>query len=160
MTTVGFSFTKISAERKNVSEPNIRIENNVGITNVEEANVIDPKKSLVRFEFLFKCKYEPNLGNVDLTGELIEIYDKDLASSIVDGWKNDKKISPEIMHNIMNNILNRANIEAIVISREVGLPSPISLPKVEVKPKEAKPSEIRKEEAKQEVKKEDKSKKK
>jgi len=136
MTTVGFRFTKMSAERKNVSEQNIRIENNVGIIKVEEADVADPKKSLIRFDFNFSCKYEPELGSIELEGELVEMYDKQLSSSITAGWQKDKKVHPEIMTRILNNILAKANIEAIILSREVGLPSPIAMPKVEVKLRE------------------------
>jgi hypothetical protein len=133
MTMVGFNFTGIHAERKSVAERNIRIENNVGITNVSEATVGDPKKSLLRFEFNFKCKYEPELGVIELRGELIEIYDKDYAQQIIDTWKNEKKVLSDVMPIILNTVLNKANIEAIVISKELGLPSPIALPKVELK---------------------------
>ena len=135
MTTVGFKFTKMSAEKKNVSEQNIRIENNVGITNVEESSVLDPKKSLLRFEFAFTCKYDPGLGNIELYGEIVEMFDKELSVKVLDSWKNEKKLHPDIMAKILNNVLSRANIEAIIISKELGLPSPIAMPKVEVKPK-------------------------
>ncbi len=136
MTTVGFKFTKMSGERKNASEQNIRIENNVGVTNIEETNVLDPKKSLLKFEFAFTCKYDPGLGTIDLSGELVEMFDKDLANKVMDGWKTDKKIHQDVMARILNIILARANVEAILMARELGLPSPIAMPKVEVKPKE------------------------
>jgi len=133
MTTVGFGFTKISAERKIVSEQNIRIENNIGIVGISESEVLDPKKSLIKFEFTFICKYEPGLGVIELKGELVEMYDKDLSAKILEHWAKDKKVHPDIMTNILNNVLARANMEAIFMSRELGLPSPIQMPKVEVK---------------------------
>ena len=138
MTTVGFKFNKMSAEKKNVSEQNIRIENNVGIINVEESSVLDPKKSLLRFDFVFTCKYEPGLGNIELSGELVEMFEKDLSTKVLESWKNEKRLHQEIMAKILNSVLTRANIEAIIISRELGLPSPIAMPKVEIKPKEFK----------------------
>jgi len=161
MTTVGFSFNKLNAEKKNISEQNIRVENNVGITNIEEGASIDNKKSIVRFEFDFKCRYEPGLATIELGGELLEMYDKELSIKILDSWKTDKKIHQDIMAHILNSILSKANIEAILISKELGLPSPIAMPKVEVKdrPPEAK-TETKLEAKKEEQKKEDKPKKK
>jgi hypothetical protein len=153
MTTVGFNFTKILVEKKNVSEQNIKIENNVGITNVQEVNVFENKKSLIRFQFGFTCRYEPGLGSIELQGELIEFYDKEVAAKLVEGWKANKKITPEIMPVVLNNILNRSNIEAILLSREVGLPSPIALPKVELKMKPDAKSEESKTEKKEDSKK-------
>jgi len=167
MTTVGFSFNKILASKNNVSEANIRVENNVGILNVEESPV-DAKKSIIKYEFNFTCKYEPGMGVVELNGELVEMYEKEFSAKVIEGWKKDKKLHPEIMQRVLNSILGRANIEAIVISRELGLPSPIQLPKVELKPAsalkpidkkdvpqaiadlKAKKEEIKKEEAKKE----------
>jgi len=133
MTTVGFSFNKILASKNNVSEANIRVENNVGILNVNET-AVDAKKSIIKYEFNFTCKYEPGLGLVELTGELVEMYEKEFSAKVMEGWNKDKKLHPEVMQRVLNSILGRANIEAIVISRELGLPSPIQLPKVELKP--------------------------
>jgi hypothetical protein len=150
MTAVGFKFTKIVAEKKNVSENNLRIENNVGVTNVEEISVLDPKKSLLKFTFGFSCKYEPGLGTIELFGELVEMFDKDLSNRILNDWNNEKRLHQEIMARVLNNILGKANVEAIIISKELGLPSPIAMPKVEVKPK------VKAEEPKAEAKKEEK----
>ena len=133
MTTVGFNFTKIFAERKMASDQNIKIENNVGIVSVVESDVLDPKKSLVKFDFTFTCKYEPGLGSIELYGELIEMFDKELSSKVIDAWNKDKKVHPDIMTRILNTVLMRANIEAIIMSKELALPSPVAMPKVEVK---------------------------
>jgi len=137
MTTVGFNFTKIYAEKKRASEQNIRIENNVGIIGIKESNVVDPKKSLLRFEFNFVCKYEPGLGLIELKGELVELYDKELAGKILLNWNAEKKVSKEIMAGILNNILHKSNVQAIILSRDLGLPTPIAMPKLEVKQKDA-----------------------
>lgn len=135
MATVGFNFTKISAEKHSIQEPNVKVDNNVGITDIIEASMPDNKKTIVKFQFQFLCKYDPGLGFIELKGELIEIYEKDIGVKIVEGWKADKRVPPEIMQVVLNTILTKANIEAIVISRELNLPSPVALPKVDVKPR-------------------------
>jgi len=136
MAMVGFSFTKISAERKNSDGRAINIESNAGVTNLVEMPVIDPKKSVLKFEFAFTVKYEPNAGNITLSGELIQLYDKDFGAKILEQWAKDKKILPEVMREVFNVILAKSNVEAVVISRDMGLPSPIQMPRVDVKPKD------------------------
>lgn len=134
MTMVGLNFTKISAERTGTSE-NVRVESNVAITNVIEAKMPDPKKQILKFQFQFTAKYEPSIGLIDLKGELIEMYDKELGAKIVEGWSKQKSLYKEIAPRVLNAILAKSNVEAILMSRELGLPSPVQMPKVEVKPK-------------------------
>ena len=70
MTMIGLNFTKINAERNGNSE-NVKVESNVAITNVIDSKMSDPKKSIIKFHFNFTSKYQPNLGLIELNGELI-----------------------------------------------------------------------------------------
>lgn len=136
MTMVGLNFTKISAERMGGAE-NVRVESNVAITNVIEAKMPDPKKAILKFQFLFTAKFEPNIGLIELKGELIEMYDKDLGAKILEGWSKSKSLHKDVAPRILNAILAKSNIEAIIMSKELGLPSPVQMPKVEIKQKAA-----------------------
>ena len=136
MATVGFSFTKISAEKMPATGQSVNIESNAGVTNVTELPVIDPKKVLLKFDFNFIVKYEPGAGKIELTGEIIEIYDKEFGSKVINFWNKDKKLHPEVMQELFNNLLSKSNVEAIIISKDMGLPSPIQMPRVDVKPQE------------------------
>ena len=134
MAIVGFSFTKITAERKPVVDQAVNIESNAGVSNIVELPVIDPKKAIIKFEFDFLVKYEPSAGKIELKGEVVEMYDKEFGAKILEYWAAEKKIYGEVMQDVFNNILARSNMEAIVISRDLGLPSPIQMPRVDVKP--------------------------
>jgi hypothetical protein len=136
MAMVGFSFTKIGAERKPVGNNAVNIESNAGVTSVIEMPVIDAKKALLKFEFVFTVKYEPGIGKIELNGEAIYLYDKEFGSSILEHWTKNKKLPAEVMPEVFNNLLARSNMEAMVISRDMGLPSPIQMPRVDVKPKD------------------------
>lgn len=149
MTLVGLNFTKISAERMGSSE-NVRVESNVGINNIVEAKMPDPKKTILKFQFSFTSKFEPNVGLIELKGELIEMYDKDLGAKILEGWTKTKSLHKDVAPRILNAILAKSNIEAILMSKELGLPSPVQMPKVEVKPKTAVPKAEEKAESKSE----------
>jgi hypothetical protein len=138
---IGLNFTKITAERTSNATNGVRVENNVGVTNIVESTIVDPKKSLLKFEFSFTCNYQPNVGNIEIRGELLEIFDKEFATKVMDGWTKNKGLHKDVTSRVLNMILGRSNIEAIIISRDLGLPSPVSLPKVEVKDKEVMPEE-------------------
>ncbi len=136
MAMVGFSFTKISAEKKPATGQAVNIESNAGVVNIVELPVIDPKKVLIRFDFNFIVKYGPDAGKIELNGEVIELYDKEFGTKVVDFWNKEKKLHPEVMQEVFNTVLARSNTEAIIIGRDMGLPSPIQMPRVDVKPKD------------------------
>jgi hypothetical protein len=65
------------------------------------------------------------------------MYDKEFGVKVMDHWNSNKKLHRDVVERIMNTVLSRSHVEAIVISRELNLPTPIGMPKVEVKDKSA-----------------------
>ena len=130
---VGFNFTKMSAERHEGVRGKININNNVSIKNVEEKNLAlgKEKQNTLNFTFEFISKYEPKLGEILLGGDVLFMADPKKAKEILDGWKKDKKIPKDTMTAILNTVLAKCNIQALIISRDINLPPPIPLPKVE-----------------------------
>lgn len=137
MAIVGFNFTKIFAERTGNAE-NVRVESNVTIEDLSETKMPDAKKSIIKFKFSFTSKFEPNVGNIELKGELLEMFDSELSDKILEGWKKTRSLHKDIAPRVLNAILAKSNIEAILMSKELGLPSPVQMPKVELKLKEEK----------------------
>ena len=135
MTIVGFNITKIDVERADSIKGKININNNVSIKNIEATDLFmgKAKQKGLKFSFEFKTIYEPKLAHILLGGNVVVLKEEKEVKSIVDDWKNKKKMPKDIMAHILNTILTRCNIEALLLSREVGLPAPIRLPKVEVK---------------------------
>jgi len=131
MTIVGFNFTKIDAQRKKGIQGKIDIKNNVAIIGIEETKMpVDDKRKALKFDFEFNSIYQPEFGYIKLAGEVIFIADKKEADEALKIWKKDKKAKGEFMQPIMNNILAKSNVEAVIISRDLNLPTPIPLPKV------------------------------
>lgn len=136
MSIIGFNFTKIIVEKKNAkSTGKVQVSNNVSITSVEESGLkISSKEQIsLKYEFKFESKYDPELGSIVLEGNVITMDVKEQGEKIVEEWKKSKKINPSAMKSIMNTILAKANVQALILSRDVNLPSPIPLPKVNVK---------------------------
>ncbi|MBI2101786.1 hypothetical protein HYT53_04200 [Candidatus Woesearchaeota archaeon] len=131
---VGFGFTKLSAQRNEAGKGKIDINNNVTIKSVEEADISLGKnnQNVIKFLFEFTSKYEPNVGAILFEGELLYMEDSKKAKEILASWKKDKKIPKELMAGLLNTILTKCNIQALILSQEINLPAPIPLPKVQV----------------------------
>lgn len=132
MTMVGFNFTKIDVERKKPAFGQVNIANNVNIANIEETDLAfgKPDEKGLKFSFKFDSKYEPDIGKIQLEGEIIYIDEDKKLKEIVKEWKKNKNVSKDIMTEVLNSILLKCNIEALILSKEINLPPPIPLPKV------------------------------
>ena len=133
MPIIGFNFTKINAERKEGAAGKVSIKNNVTIKSVNQENLAlgKEKQNALRISFEFTSKYEPKIGGILIEGNLMFMGESKKIKEIMDGWSKNKKIPKDIMSNILNNILTRCNIQALILSRDVNLPPPEPLPKVQ-----------------------------
>ena len=133
MTIVGFNFTKIEGEKKDMIKGKININNNVHINKVEEKDLVlgNQKQKVLSFNFEFTAKYDPNVGSIKLTGNVLYMEDSKKVKDILDGWKKDKKLPKEFMPNILNTVLNKCNIQALILSEQINLPPPMPLPKLQ-----------------------------
>ena len=138
MTIMGINFKKMLVERKSSTKGKVSISNNVSVTKVEKVslNLGGDNQQSIKFDFSFKSKYDPQIGTIDLDGEVIYLAQKDQADKIVSEWSKTKKVSPEILTPILNNVLNKCNIQALILSKEMNLPAPIPLPKINPKQEE------------------------
>ncbi|MDP2749450.1 MAG: hypothetical protein Q8O89_01300 [Nanoarchaeota archaeon] len=132
MSIVGFNFTNIVVDRKGPVQGTIDISNNVIITNIEKADLSlgETKQDGIKFKYKFTSKYSPEVGEMVFIGEVLYIEDKDKVKGILHDWEKDKKIPNEIMTNVLNTVLEKCNIQALILARDVNLPAPIQLPKI------------------------------
>jgi osmotically-inducible protein OsmY len=134
MTVIGFSFTKMLIEKSAPVKGKISINNNVGIKNLEETKLnINSDRRALKLDFEFSSTYEPDIGKILLTGEVIYLAEKSKAEDAVKNWKKNKKIEKEMMTKVLNNVLAKCNIQALILSKDMNLPPPIPLPKVDEK---------------------------
>ena len=149
MTIVKINLHKVHAERDlEAKGGQIKINNNVSVKNVEDMSFAVEGKKGLKFTFAFNCNYEPNLGKIEVEGQVLYVEDEAKVKEIKDTWDKDKKIPMEIMEQIVNAALHKGNIQAIKISEEVNLPSPLPLPKVQTgsgQEKKEEPKEEKKE---------------
>tara|TARA_Y100000310_G_scaffold318969_1_gene373663 strand:- start:755 stop:1207 length:453 start_codon:yes stop_codon:yes gene_type:complete len=134
MPIVGFNFDKFHVERKKPLEPPIKVDSGIKILDVkkEDLELSDGKKqSVLRFDYDFTVTYAPNQAEILINGHLILFEPKEKLESILGEWKKTQKFDVEITQMVMNNILLRCNIKALLLGQEVGLPPHIRLPVVQ-----------------------------
>ena len=132
---VGFGFTKLSAEKGEIAKGKIDINNNVSIKDLQEDNFAlgkDKQQNVLRFIFEFTSNYEPKIGKILFEGELLYMEESKKAKEILSGWKKDKKLPKELMGGLLNTILTKCNVQALILSQQVNLPPPIPMPKVQM----------------------------
>jgi hypothetical protein len=134
MTVIGFSFTRMLVEKHSPVKGKISINNNVGITNVEETKLdINTDKKSLKLTFEFVSSYEPGVAKILLEGEVIYLIDKEKAEETVKNWVKNKKLDKDVMSQVLNNVLAKCNVEALILSKDMNLPPPMPLPKVGIK---------------------------
>lgn len=135
MAIVGFNFMKISAERKHARGGKIGIQPNISIKDVTPTDMAlgKSKENGLVFSFEYRFTYEPGVGEILMAGEVFYMSEDKKTKDILDKWKKDKKLEPELLGEVLGAASKRCNVEAILLSREVNLPSPIKLPGLVVK---------------------------
>ncbi len=129
MAIVGFNYLSIAATRGDERTAKIKISSNVSIKSIEKKDFSlgDSKQSALRFLFDFVAKYEPNVGSINLAGEVIYLDNAGKNKEILDSWTKNKIVPEPVMKSILNTILEKCNLQAIVLSNSVNLPPPIPM---------------------------------
>ncbi len=133
MAVVGFNFTKILVERKAPLKGNVDIKNNVSVKDVEgtDLSLGASKENALKFTFEFTSEYSPAIGQILFIGEILHMSESAKQEEILKNWKKSKQVPKETMAEILNTVLMRCNVEALMLSRDVNLPPPIPMPKVQ-----------------------------
>ena len=131
MAVVGFSFTKMLAERKKPIKGKITINNTVTLVEVEETELpLESKSKGLKLTFGFSTKYEPDAGNIELSGEVIYLDEEKKVKDALKQWKSNKTLPNAITEEILNNVLAKCHIQAVIVSRDISLPPPVAIPKI------------------------------
>jgi len=134
MPIIGFNFDRISIEKTNKISEKLSIKNDLSITNLEKEKLnLSPKESVLKFDFKYSVDYEPKVGKIILTGNLLYMEEEKRATEILTGWKKDKRIPTDIGPQVLNTILAKCNIKALNLTQDVNLPPHIKLPILKTK---------------------------
>jgi hypothetical protein len=133
MPIVGFNFDKLLVDKKNTLKTPINVDTGMKVKDIKQEEVIvaGNKESMLKFDYEFKVTYNKGEAEIEISGNLVLAEDRKTLDEIFAKWKKEKKMEPKITQAVMNNVLMRCNIKALLLTQEVGLPPHIRLPSVQ-----------------------------
>lgn len=137
MPIVGFNFDRINVEKKNPIRGRVQVKTDMAIKDVKDQELLMGKKkeSVLKFVFKFVVNYQPDIGEIAIDGHVLFMEEPSEVKKIMSGWKKKKFIPPNLMTLLLNAVLVRCNVKALVLSHEVNLPPHIRLPTISPKSK-------------------------
>ncbi len=129
MRLIGFSFKKISIEKMSEQPESIKFDTKLDISSIDslKSDLLKTRDELIKVDFTYTVLFDPNFAKIDLAGQVILSVDSRMAKDILRGWK-DKQPSEDFRIALFNIILRKANIKALELGEEMGLPPHIPLP--------------------------------
>ena len=104
------------------------------ITEVPIPSIDDNSVLIKNYNSLISAGTEGSMVSVARKGYIGKAKEKpEQVKAIAADWKKSKKVPKEMMASVLNNLLSKCNVEALILSREINLPPPVQLPKVNVK---------------------------
>jgi len=113
MQVIGFNIEKIEAEKTVQEVRDLKVKYNTNIKSVT-----------------LEVEYDPNIGNISFTGHVLILEDPKKAKVIIEQWNKNQDNTTPFSVQVINIILIRANIKALLIAQEVNLPPHIPMPRL------------------------------
>ncbi|MFA7708022.1 MAG: hypothetical protein WCX73_03665 [Candidatus Pacearchaeota archaeon] len=135
MKIIGFNLTKMSAERKEKSEKELRISQNIDITEIIKEKVHISEEEALKTHFSFVVDYSGDFAKIEFNGFVLLLPEKEELKQTLKNWK-DKKLTDEFKVPLFNFIMNKCNIKALNLEDELSLPPHIQMPKISPKKQE------------------------
>lgn len=126
---LGFNFTKIEAMKDPGFNGKLELQNNMVVSSVEKHKLELVKEDALKINFVFTISYG-KLGKVELTGTLFLLVDSKILKEAVKSWE-DKKLPDELRLSVLNIILQKSSLRALQLEEDLGLPTHISLPRIQ-----------------------------
>jgi hypothetical protein len=132
MAVLGFNYTKLLAEKKQPAKGKLSVNNNVSITDVEEEDLnFSDEKNALKVSFKYKSTYKPDVADLTIEGNIIYVNDQKATEDLLEAWDDNNSLPKDVMREVINFALSKCNVQAIIMARDINVPSPIRMPRVE-----------------------------
>ncbi|MCR4327326.1 MAG: hypothetical protein NUV46_01975 [Nanoarchaeota archaeon] len=137
MRLVGFGLTKVNAEKFSNEFSDLKVETSINLDSVEENKFPSKRENSTLLDILFNysIKYSKEIAKIELKGKIILSVENALGEEILKNWKK-KDFKDELKINIFNAILLKANLKALQVEEELGLPPHFRMPSLTFPKKE------------------------
>jgi len=139
MPVIGFSLQSISGSVEEVIEggKEITVNSTPKIDSIEKKDIDMPgMDNVINVKFTFKTVYEPKIGDITITGEIL--YQAADAKAVIKQWKDKKTVDQNLYLDVTNTLLRKCLAKAVMLADELRLPQPVSFPMVIPKQEDAK----------------------
>jgi hypothetical protein len=134
MRIIGFSLSKIFAERIKPLNEKLELKSGLNIDDISKEELNISKSDSLRFDFTYNITYNEE-AKIEIKGSVIVMDDKDEGKDIIKNWKK-KKFDHPMKLPLFNFIMDKCNLKSLQLEEEIGVPFHIPLPKLSAKPNE------------------------
>jgi hypothetical protein len=136
MPIVGFSISSIGGRKNKAAvRGEIKVNSTPKINDVKEVSIPAFNKKPLSLSFDFVTKYEPNLAEVKISGDVLYLAENN--QKILNEWKKKKALPEAVSVEVLNHLFRRCLIKIAGLADELQLPPPLQIPRVKTKSDEA-----------------------
>lgn len=135
MVVIGFNLKKLSVERKGIIRGELKVNTKMNLLDVKKEEIkLTAGKDVLNFDFEFIINYNSvadhigNVADIIFDGNVLYLTDPKDTKKILEDWKK-KELQEDIKLKVLNTILVKCNLKALVLEDEFGLPPHLPLPK-------------------------------
>lgn len=132
MPVVGMKIDSVDAKRgKEVSMGQVRVNSTPKVTSVKEIDLKSLNKKALALGFEFTTKYEPEVAEIKIGGEVLYLSPKN--AQILKKWKSKKALPDDVNVEVLNHLFRQCLLKVSNIADDLQLPPPIAMPVVRPK---------------------------
>ena len=129
MPVIGLRFESFEGKREKMLENTpVKINSTPRITEIKEIDIPNVAKNALAFTFEFITSYDPDIGIIKVTGEVLAV-EKNYQKILAD-WKKKKELPTEISTEVLNYLFRRCLLKISNIAEDLQLPPAVGFPKV------------------------------
>lgn len=132
MRIIGFGIKKLLAEKNDVKNPQMTLNQNINIKDVSKDKLEVTNEDLININFVFEVAYSDKFGKVEIEGNVVILPDKDELKDFLK-FQKEKSIPEQFRAPLFNFILSKCNIKALSLEDELNLPYHVQMPKIGLK---------------------------
>ncbi|MCF7866554.1 hypothetical protein K9L67_01320 [Candidatus Woesearchaeota archaeon] len=133
MNILNITFNSIKATKSSMPKGKIGVKSNTKLDSLTEAKMgLDKTKTALKFGFIYTTEYTPNFAEIELKGEATTLMEKKEADKIQEQWAKNKtkSLDQKFAATLINSMMAKCAIQAMIMAKELSLPSPIPLPRI------------------------------
>ncbi|MFH1403269.1 MAG: hypothetical protein ABIH11_03265 [Candidatus Altiarchaeota archaeon] len=130
MTVLNYRISKVVGERHDKKVKSVEVNANSTIISIKKMNDKRVGDYLL-VNFRYDVEYGPGVGLIQMVGSLW--YTNPKLNTVYSEEKDRIELKKDAMVELSNAIIQESIIEAIALSKRLGLPVPLQLPTVNVK---------------------------